>query len=49
MSNVQIVTTADEVVAFWDGNSQGTLATINVAREYAKPVKTFGPDGEVLE
>jgi len=36
--NKQIVDAADEVTAFWDGRSKGTLSTIHLAREAGKPV-----------
>lgn len=34
--NVQIVSAAEIVVAFWDGSSRGTLHSINLAREQGK-------------
>jgi hypothetical protein len=41
--NVSIVETADEVFAFWDGQSKGTKHTIDIARRMKKPVhvRTF--------
>ena len=30
---------ADEVLAFWDGESRGTLYTIKLFRELGKPVR----------
>jgi hypothetical protein len=47
--NEQIVEAADEVVAFWDGESRGTEDTINKARKAGKPVLIFGPNGESLK
>jgi predicted Rossmann fold nucleotide-binding protein DprA/Smf involved in DNA uptake len=38
MRNRQLVEAADEVVAFWDGESKGTAYTINYARECGKRV-----------
>jgi hypothetical protein len=35
--NVQIVESADAVIAFWDGESKGTQHTINIAKEKLKP------------
>jgi predicted Rossmann fold nucleotide-binding protein DprA/Smf involved in DNA uptake len=37
--NRDIVNSADEVVAFWDGKSRGTKSTIEMAREAGKPVR----------
>jgi hypothetical protein len=37
--NAKIVEEADEVVAFWDGESKGTLITIEMARKSGKPLK----------
>lgn len=39
MRNKQIVEEADEVVAFWDGTSRGTLSTIEYAREKGIPIQ----------
>lgn len=36
--NEMIVDLCDEVLAFWDGKSRGTLSTINNARKKGKPV-----------
>lgn len=35
--NRQIVAYADKILAFWDGRSRGTLATIQFAHESGKP------------
>jgi len=43
--NAKIVFAADDVVAFYDGESDGTLNTITLARLAGKPVRVFGPDG----
>lgn len=37
--NAQIVEEADEIVAFWDGESKGTANTIKLARQAGKPLK----------
>lgn len=37
--NVDIVTAADQVVAFWDGESRGTQHSINLARAQGKPLE----------
>jgi|WetSurMetagenome_2_1015567.scaffolds.fasta_scaffold883786_2 predicted Rossmann fold nucleotide-binding protein DprA/Smf involved in DNA uptake len=39
--NKQIVDNADVVLAFWDGESKGTLHSINLAKEQGKPVYIF--------
>lgn len=41
--NVLIVDEADEVVAFWDGESRGTAHTIGIAHKHGKPVHVFQP------
>ena len=35
--NKEIVDYADKVIAFWDGNSKGTLSTIKYAEKTKKP------------
>ena len=37
--NKQIVEYADEVIAFWDGVSRGTLSVINYCKKLNKPCK----------
>lgn len=39
--NRTIVESADEVVAFWDGESRGTKATIDMAKAKGKPVRVI--------
>ena len=39
--NKLIVEACDVVVAFWDGQSRGTMFTVNYAREIGKPVKLY--------
>ncbi len=44
--NGQIVANCDRVVAFWDGSSQGTKNTIDIANQQGKPVEVYGVEGE---
>ncbi len=37
--NRQVVEYADEVIAFWDGQSKGTLSTIRYCKKMGKPCK----------
>ncbi len=39
--NRRIVDFADEVVAFWDGRSKGTLSAIEYARKSQKPCRVI--------
>lgn len=39
--NSEIVAMADKVVAFWDGQSRGTLDSINKAKAAGKPVEVI--------
>lgn len=41
--NKSIIAYADEVVAFWDGESKGTFHSIELARKKGIPVKVYGP------
>lgn len=41
MRNNEIIEYADLVLAFWDGQSRGTLYVINKCKEIGKPVKTY--------
>lgn len=41
--NEQIIAAADEVVAFWDGQSRGTQHSIKLAEEQGKPVYVYWP------
>ena len=43
MRNGQIVALSAKVVAFWDGESRGTLDTIKKAVKSGKPVEIYGP------
>ena len=43
--NQQIVSRSNEVVAFWDGKSRGTLNTLLLTQEASLPVTIFDPDG----
>lgn len=48
--NKQIVDNADEMVAFWDGESHGTEDAIRFARKKGKPVTVIEPDErEILD
>lgn len=46
--NGEIADAADDVVAFWDDVSRGTLDTVNKAIKRRKPLALFGPAGEVV-
>lgn len=46
--NKEIVARANEVVAFWNGDSKGTEHTINIALKAGKPVAIFGVGGDLL-
>ena len=39
--NKKIVDTADEVLAFWNGTSRGTLSVINYAKKIGKPISVI--------
>lgn len=41
--NMKIVEAADEIAAFWDGQSKGTKHTIDFADDKGKPVYVFQP------
>lgn len=45
--NTEIVLAGDDVIAFWDGKSQGTLDSVKKAHKTHKPYCIFGPDGLV--
>lgn len=45
--NKLIVEKAQDIVAFWDGQSKGTLHTVRIAHKARKPYCIFGPDGLV--
>lgn len=49
LRNVDIVTTSDRVVAFWDGQSKGTLHSIELARKQRKPLEIFTPTANWTE
>lgn len=46
--NKEIVLAADEVVAFWDGSSAGTLHTVKQAEKLQRPLLVFGGTGELI-
>lgn len=39
--NLQIIDYADQIVAIWDGNSNGTRFVINNAKKKGKPIRVF--------
>jgi len=39
--NRDIVQEADHVIAFWDGESKGTLSSINLAKEFGKKLSIY--------
>lgn len=49
MRNTEIVNEADELVAFWDGVSRGTLDSIRKARARGIPMRVYGTDGKERE
>ena len=46
--NTLIMEAADLIVAFWDGESRGTLDTLKKAKKAGKPYEIYGPKGERL-
>ena len=47
--NAQIVEASDQVVAFWDGYSRGTLNTVATALCQGKPVQVFDVEGREMD
>jgi len=47
--NEEVIDEVDEVVAWWDGESRGTVHALQLAGEAGKPVTVFGPHGEKIE
>ncbi len=43
--NVEIVEAADELIAFWEGESRGTLNSVALAARRGIPVRVLGPNG----
>jgi hypothetical protein len=41
--NQDIIKNADRVVAFWDGKSRGTQHSMNLAKQYNKPLEVIQP------
>lgn len=39
--NLQIIDYADQIVAIWDGKSNGTRFVINNAKKKGKPIRVF--------
>lgn len=46
--NKEIVDAANDVIAFWDLESNGTWHTIKQAAKAEKPFMIFGPDGQLF-
>jgi hypothetical protein len=46
--NAKIVAHVDELAAFWDGRSRGTLNTVVLATNASVPVKVFDSAGNIL-
>jgi hypothetical protein len=46
--NAEIVGHIDELVAFWDGRSRGTLNTIALATKAGLPVTVFDQAGDIV-
>lgn len=44
--NTQIANECDEVIAFWDGKSNGTRNTIAKAKKFGKKITVVTPDGK---
>ncbi len=42
--NIEIIDYADEVLAFWDGESRGTKFVIENCKKLGKPCKVFIPE-----
>jgi hypothetical protein len=47
LRNAEIVDMADEIHAFWDGESPGTAGTIAIARRARKPLFVYNGDGGI--
>ena len=48
LRNAELVRRVDEIAAFWDGRSRGTLNTVMLALRAGLPVRIFGENGEIL-
>ncbi|MGY4304577.1 cytochrome c peroxidase [Bradyrhizobium sp. USDA 4369] len=48
LRNAELVRKVDEIAAFWDGRSRGTLNTVMLALQAGLPVQIFGENGEIL-
>ena len=49
LRNPEIITPADEGVAFWDAESHGTADSIQITLEQQKPLTVLGPDGRIID
>ena len=46
--NVEIITLADEIFAFWDGKSKGTKFVIDYAKARGKKITIYNYKGEII-
>ena len=44
--NIEIITIADKILAFWDGSSRGTKFVIDYAKARGKKIKVFKRDSK---
>ena len=49
LRNTQIVEASDQIIAFWDGTSRGTMDTVSKARAAGKPVTLINYTNTVLD
>lgn len=45
LRNRDMIMSADMVIAFWDGQSRGTVNSMELASKYGKPLVVYGNDG----
>lgn len=45
--NTDIISNSDEVFAFWDGASKGTLNSINTTKKQGKPITIFNTNAKL--
>ncbi len=48
LRNAELVKRVEEIVAFWDGRSRGSLNTVMLALQAGLPVRVSGETGDVL-
>jgi len=46
--NIKIVEAADQVIGYWDGQSRGTLHTLNIAKDAGKLTAVYDPYGNEI-